>query len=167
MAAMVVHFGTDSCSRVLVLEHAGYDVDHCPSLVTLRSTLKVGPQPDAVVMTEDPRASRREAISLVRSHSVAPLVLFQTVGPTVDESEFDLVIPVLTPPREWLEKIAATIERSHALVAESMIARVQSAELRLESSAARQQSVLERERSVRQRSGFDELGFEHREKSGD
>jgi hypothetical protein len=123
MAARIVHFGADSCSRLLVLEHAGYDVDHCPTVLMLDSALKTGREADAVLMTEDPRASRREAISLVRSYSAAPLVLFQTVGPTFDEPEFDLVIPVLTPPREWLEKIAATIESSRALVAEARFSR--------------------------------------------
>lgn len=167
MAARIIHFGADSCSRLLVLEHAGYDVDDCPSVIKLGSALSAGRNADAVLMTEDPRASRHEAISLVRSHSSAPLVLFQTAGPTFDEPEFDLVIPVLTPPREWLEKIAATIERSRALVAESRFAREQSVVLRQESSIVRQTAVFERERSARERSRIDGLMRQHREKSAE
>lgn len=152
MAARVIHFGADSCNRLLVLEHAGYLVDNCPSIIKLGSALALAREAEAVLVTEDPRASRREAIKLVRSHSAAPLILFQTVGSTFDEPDFDLVIPVLTPPREWLEKIAVTIEHSRALVAEAKFTRVQSTILRQESGVARQKSVFERERSARQRS---------------
>jgi hypothetical protein len=165
MAARVIHFGADSCSRLLVLEHAGYDVDDCPSIIKLCSALAARSNADAVLMTEDPRASRREAISLVRSYSPAPLILFQTVGPTFDEPEFDLVIPVLTPPREWLEKIAATIEHSRSIIADSKLVREQSVALRLESSITRQRAVFEREQSARERSRIDALMREHREKS--
>lgn len=165
MTVRIIHFGADCCNRLLVLKHAGYDVDDCQSLIKLGSTLSAVRQPDAVLMTEDPRASRREAIFLVRSHSSAPLVLFQTVGPTLDESEFDLVIPVLTPPHEWLERVTAAIERSRALAAESTFAREESAVLRRETGLARQRAVFEGERSARERSRIDDLKREHREKS--
>jgi hypothetical protein len=167
MAARIIHFGTDSCSRLLVLEHAGYDVDDCPSLIKLDSALAARRSAAAVLMTEDPRVPRREAITLVRSRSSAPLILFQTVAPSVDELEFDLVIPVLTPPREWLEKIAAIIERSRSIIADSKSVREQSVALRQQASVIRRQSALERERSAREHSRIDELTRQHREEPAD
>lgn len=143
MSARIVHFGTDSCSRLLVLEHAGYHVEHCPSVARLGFALTAGREADAVVITEDPKTPRREAITLIRSHSSAPLILFQTTGSGYNEADFDLVIPVLTPTREWLEKIAAAIERSRSVIANS-------------------RSVSEQ--SVRQRSKIDDLTRRHREK---
>jgi hypothetical protein len=164
MAARIVHFGADNCSRLLVLEHAGYDIDHCPSIVKLGLALTTEREADAVAITEDPKAPRREAIALVRSRSSAPLILFQT-GSGYDESDFDLVIPALTPTHEWLEKIAAIIEQSRAVIADSESVSVQSAALQQEASAARRKSVFERERSARERSRIDVLMRDHQDRS--
>jgi hypothetical protein len=99
MAARLVHFGSDSCNRLVVLQNAGYTVYDCLSLPTLDVALRVG-DPAAVVMSETPKVvPRRNAISLVHSRSHAPLILFQDRTYSDDESEFDLVIPVLTPQR--------------------------------------------------------------------
>jgi len=162
--ARIVHFGADSCSRLLVLEHAGYDIDYCPSIVKLGLALTTGHEVDAIVITEDPKAPRREAVALVHSRCTAPLIFFQTTGSSSDEPDFDLVIPVLTPTREWLEKIAATIEQSRSITADSKSVSEQSAAVRQKAVAARLKSVFERERLVRQRSKIDELTRQHLEK---
>lgn len=164
MAARIVHFGADNCSRLLVLEHAGYKIDHCPSVVKLGLALTTECEADAVVITENPKAPRREAIALVRSRSSAPLILFQTTGSSYDEVDFDLVIPALTPTHEWLEKIGVIIERSRAVIADSRSVSEQSAALRQQAVAARLKSVFERERLVRQRSKINELNRQHLEK---
>jgi hypothetical protein len=167
MAARIVHFGSDSCNRLIVLQNAGYVLEDCLYLPNLSSALQVGDDPAAVVMSEAREvARRRDAITLVRSRSLAPLILFQSHTYTDDEPEFDLVIPVLTPPKEWLEKIAATIERSRSLLSDSRSIRQQSAFLVRESSAIRQESVLERQRSVRARSNAENLIADALKKSG-
>jgi len=115
MAARVVHFGCDVCRRLLVLHMAGYAVDDCPSILNLRSALLDSRQTDAVVFSTQDEAERKEAITLARSESSAPLILFETSNGPSDEANFDLVIPPLTPPQEWLAKLAATIEQ-HGIV---------------------------------------------------
>ena len=164
MAARIVHFGADNCCRLLVLEHAGYEIDHCSSVVKLGLALTTEREADAVVITEDPEAPRREAIALVRSRCAAPLILFQTAGSGYEESDFDLVIPALTSTHEWLEKIGAIIERSRSMMADSKSVSEQSAALRQKAAAARLKSALEHERLVRQRSKIDELTRQHLEK---
>jgi len=111
MAPRVVHFGCDDCRRLLVLHMAGYAVDDCPSILNLRSALLDSRQADAVVFSEQDEKERREAITLARSQSSAPLILFETSNGPGDEAEFDLVIPPLTPPHEWLAKLAAAIQQ--------------------------------------------------------
>jgi len=111
MAARVVHFGCDVCRRLLVLHMAGYAVDDCPSILTLRSALQDTSQTAAVLFAGQDETERREAVMLARSQSSAPLVLFEMSNAPSDEADFDLVIPPLTPPHEWLAKLAATIEQ--------------------------------------------------------
>jgi hypothetical protein len=149
MAARILHFGTDDCSRIVVLRRAGYAIDPCPSLVTLDTALQDRPEPDAVVIPGVvPTPARHHAITLVHSRSSAPLVLFESGNYSPDESEFDLVIPTFTPPEEWLETISQIIEASRALHAQSISIRGRSAELSRETKAFRQRSALERWRSA-------------------
>ncbi len=111
MAARVVYFGCDECRRVPVLHMAGYAVADCPSILKLRSVLQEPGQTSAVLFTGRDEKERKEAVTLARAQSCAPLILFETCNAPGDESDFDLVIPPLTPPQEWLAKIAATIQQ--------------------------------------------------------
>ncbi len=115
MAARVVHFGYDECRRLLVLHMAGYAVDDCPSIRKLRSVLQEPGQTSAVLFTGQDEKERKEAVTLARAQSCAPLILFETCNAPGDESDFDLVIPPLTPPQEWLAKIAATIQQRRSI----------------------------------------------------
>ena len=115
MAARVVHFGCDECRRLLVLHMAGYAVDECPSILKLRSVLQEPGQTSAVLFTGQDEKQRKEAVTLARTQSRAPLILFETCNAPGDESDFDLVIPPLTPPQEWLAKIAATIRQRRSI----------------------------------------------------
>ncbi len=67
---------------------------------------------DAVAITESRDAAPANVTSFCRSNSEAPLVLFQGWTSNANESEFNLVVPVLAPPDIWLTGIAALIERS-------------------------------------------------------
>jgi hypothetical protein len=52
---------------------------------------------------------------LIRSTTAAPLILFQSDKRHYDESQFDMVIPVLTEPQSWLSAIAESLVRSSQL----------------------------------------------------
>ena len=113
MAASVVHFGDDVCFRLPVLRSAGYTVAECDSLEMLTAAL--ARNPDAVLLEAEPLAPMRDAAVLVRSSSRAALILFcnETGRPVPDE--FDLVIPSLTAPEQWLDKIAALLQQSRTM----------------------------------------------------
>ena len=111
MTARVVHFGPDECRRLMVLHMEGYAVADCPSILKLRSVLQEPGQASAVLFTGQDEKDRKEAVTLAREQSCAPLILFDGLNRAGNESDFDLVIPPLTPPQEWLAKIAATIQQ--------------------------------------------------------
>lgn len=109
MAARILHFGQDECNRVIVLRSAGYSVEACPSLPNLDAALRKDAEPDAVVFSERHAPARHNGLTLVRSGSSAPVILFEHTLYYPDEPEYDLVIPNLTPVQEWLDRIAAII----------------------------------------------------------
>jgi hypothetical protein len=147
MAALLLHFGMDDCYRVPLLRRAGYAVEECHSVRRLHSALIQFPEPDAVAIAEDDEIEPDEAVSLVRSHCTSPLVLFQAANPTFQTSEFNLVVPSLTDPQEWLNGIASLIAESRAVRERSRRLREASASLRAEAVAAQDKSRFEYERS--------------------
>jgi len=147
VAAKVLHFGRDDCNRLLVLRSVGYSVDVCASVTEFRPLLQKV-DTDAVVVTGGPSRERHQIVTLTREHSSARLILFDRSYSAVDEGEFDLVIPPLMDPDEWLLKIADLIERSRSLKATSTVIRERSARLIRDSKAVRLESMLQRNRSV-------------------
>jgi hypothetical protein len=119
MAANIVYFGVDTCHRLPVLERAGYSVENCYSVLQLDAVLDSGRPAEAVLMTDHDGNLPQDAITLTHSRSVAPLVLFRDANCSYAETAFDLVIPSLTPPEQWLEQIASLLEKSRALRAQS------------------------------------------------
>jgi hypothetical protein len=109
MVARIVHFGLDSCFRGALLKAAGHSVEECNSVSQLHAALIGVREADAVVFSEGEGEVPYDAISLTRSTSTAPLILFRSRSPHYDESEFDLVIPEFTDPNKWLKEIAALI----------------------------------------------------------
>ena len=114
MVARIIYFGTDECRRLLVLRSAGFAVDECPTLAILRFALEKEDEPAAVIVAEPRRRGPTEAVSLIREHTRAPLILFQNMVQSYSESDFDLVVPVLTYPGEWMYTLCALINRSRA-----------------------------------------------------
>lgn len=114
MGARILHFGLDESNRVPVLRSAGYVVEACPSLPNLDSALHHDGEPAAVVMSDSHASESHAVLNMVHSSSFAPVILFERTTYCPDERDFDLVIPNLTPVKEWLAKIAATIERPRA-----------------------------------------------------
>ena len=150
MAARVLHFGTDTCNRLLVLRSVGYSADTCTSVVEFHSALELS-DPDAVLVGSRRKVERLQVVTLTREHSRARLILFDNAYGGLDEGEFDLVIPPLMHPEEWLRKVAEAIEQSRALNARSTAIRERSAQLVKGSKTVRLASMSERERTVQER----------------
>lgn len=152
MAARIVHIGADTCHRLAVLKNAGYAVENCGTVVQLRAALESDPPPHAVLMTESDQVAPKEAVSLARAKTAAPLILFRDTLRSYADSEFDLVVPVLSSPETWLSEIAAIIARTQELQAQSAALQAESAALRRESVLVREKSRRERQRSELERS---------------
>jgi len=150
MAAKVLHFGTDTCNRLLVLRSVGYSVDACLSLTEFHTILESS-DPDAVLVASRPSLERRQVITFTREHSRAGLVLFDSSYYGSEEGEFDLVIGPQVTPEEWLRQIALLIEQSRVLKARSRTVRERSSQLIKASEVARQASEIARRKSVAQR----------------
>jgi hypothetical protein len=148
MAARVLCFGVDDCNRSLVLRQVGYEVDRCPNLIEFRALIRERADAEAVVFTQGPGSDRRQVVTLTREHLHARLVLFNNSYARADEADFDLIIPPLTPPGEWLRQIAALIERGRGLKATATAIREESVLLRKDSEIARLHSMIEREKSA-------------------
>lgn len=146
MAASVLHVGIDDCNRALVLRDNGYSVEVCPTFEEFRSTIEQRSDAEAVLVTERPGRERNEIVTLTRSWSRAPLVLFSSSYE--EATEFDLLIPPLVHPSEWLRRIATIIEQSRAFSAASQAIRDISMRSRQDSESLRHDSLIVRQRSA-------------------
>jgi len=114
MGIRIVHFGEDTFNRISTLKSNGYSVDECYSLSELHASL-VGFLPaDAVTIAENDKdgAVTDHAISLTRSISAAPLILFRSESQHFSAPEIDLVVPLNAGTDDWLNDLAKLIERS-------------------------------------------------------
>lgn len=118
-ASRIIQFGEDSCHRSMVLQEAGYSVEGCRSVKEFRAALLSRESADAVVITDETGNLPNEAISVAKTDSLGPVILFPNSMSTYSESSFDLVVPVLTPPAKWLAKIQEKIQESRRLRMES------------------------------------------------
>lgn len=111
--ARIIHFGEDGCHRLMVLESAGYTVVRCETIQDIEFYLRSPDRLDAIVISGEPSRSSRVANFLVNGEFSLPVILFAGTGDPHAESNFDLVIPALTSPSDWLTRIEETIERFH------------------------------------------------------
>jgi hypothetical protein len=109
----IIHFGEDSCHRLMVLEGVGYSVGRCESIQDIEFYLRSPHLPDAVVISGELRKASRVATFLANADLPLPVILFAGTDESYTESEYDLVIPALTSPSDWLSSIEETIERFH------------------------------------------------------
>ena len=147
MAARVIHFGVDQCYRLSVLRRAGYDVDNCGSLIQLCEALDSTGETDAVMVNDSDGSVPSQAISLARSRTSAPIILFPHSIRTYSTADFDLVVPCFTPPEEWLLDLANLIVDSRVVRAYSQLLTERAEVLRSESAAVCKKSCRERARS--------------------
>jgi hypothetical protein len=111
--ARIIHFGEDSCHRLMVLEGVGYTVERCESIQDIEFYLRSPHLPDAVVISGELRKASRVATFLSNADLPLPAILFAGTDESYSESEYDLVIPALTSPSDWLTSIEETIEQFH------------------------------------------------------
>jgi hypothetical protein len=114
MSRKLLTFGYDACHRWAVLRLAGFTVHACQSIGELRDQLITSRDLDAVLMVEDIVSIPPEAIVAAKSYFDGPLVLFETRPQPQQTSAFDLAIPALTAPNEWLALIESTIQKTHS-----------------------------------------------------
>jgi hypothetical protein len=110
MSRKLLTFGYDACHRWAVLRVAGFTVHACQSIGELRERLMTSRDVDAVVMVEDIVSIPQEAILAAKSYFDGPLVLFEARLQKEFRDCFDLCVPILTGPSEWLPQIEALIE---------------------------------------------------------
>lgn len=110
MATTILHVGEDLCRRIPVMETAGFVVFQSEvKIKAIHVAFDREEDYSAVVFQNDIAAVPEDAVQETRSLSEAPFVLFQ--NPTVAcDGEFDLVIPALTPPDIWLQKLRDVIQ---------------------------------------------------------
>jgi CRP/FNR family transcriptional regulator len=152
MTARIVHFGIDDFDRLRALRDAGYSVNSCDSLPELQSFLSSNEHIDAVAITESSGGTPADVLTFIRAGSDAPLILFKGWNSNANESEFNLVVPVLAPPDMWLKEIAALAEQSRTKRAKSPLLRQESRSLREEGGAALEEPPKETERLAKKRS---------------
>lgn len=110
----ILTFGYDACHRWTVLRFAGFKLYECESIRDLRQQLMASTNLAAVIMVEDIVHIPSEAIIAARCYFDGPLVLFEGRHPTETEHSFDLCIPNLTNPTDWLPRIQGMIDSYRA-----------------------------------------------------
>src|ERR1700733_3287267 len=113
MTARIVHFGIDDFDRLRTLRDAGYSVDSSGSLAEFHSFFTSSAPVDAVAITESRGALPANPMSFNQGITGVPLILFQGWTSNGNESEFNLVVPLLAPQNKWLKEIATLVDQSH------------------------------------------------------
>jgi hypothetical protein len=72
-------------------------------MVQFESALRTGADVSAVFVTEDESGFFEGVAALAHVHSGLPVILFRTTNRGIREKQFDLVVPSLVLPKEWLE----------------------------------------------------------------
>jgi len=116
MLARLIHFGSDDCHRLMVLRSAGYAVEECESLLQLGKSLSAGDSAEALLFSDGEGISPEAALAVARAASSLPSILFRSSTRTFPDSEFDLIVPSLTPPEVWLNDVDTLIERTRGTV---------------------------------------------------
>jgi hypothetical protein len=138
----ILHIGEDLCQRIPVMEAAGFVVFQSDCFVlAVQSAFAREEEYSAIIFHNDFAAIPENTVHEARDLSEAPLILFQ--NPTIDcnDGDFDLVVPALTPPDIWLEKLREVIQAARETGQRS-------ARLREDCGAARSRRKELRQRTV-------------------
>ena len=137
-AAMLLHVGDDVCHRIPVIERLGLVVlrSEC-SMTGLEDVLAGGQNFAALAFHNDLRTLNKAIVMRARALSRAPLVFFENPTFECETREFDLVVPVHTPPAVWLNELRSLIEESSRILLRSRELVRESAALRSETRTIR------------------------------
>lgn len=139
--AALLYVGDDFFHRIPVMEKAGLAVVSSEdSISTIQTALGNGIAFSAITFHCDFFLIPPEIVQTARTHSASPLVLFSNPLLNCDESEFDLVIPAMTPPTLWIQKLRELIQASILLRERSVQLRQDCLETRFHSEALRLES---------------------------
>ena len=122
METRIIQFGVVPSGILAALTRNGYEVDACgPSIPKLKESLRQADGVDAIALAENGASKAVGILANVHSIGKVPLILFQDESRSCDPSQFDLVIPEHLPLPNLLGKVAALIERSRILRAETKL----------------------------------------------
>lgn len=111
MSLKLIFVGPDDCLRIPVLVKAGYQVEHATSMELLSRRLQDAF--DAILLSDRSWELVADLMPPGPRHPPAPVIMFRETTLNLPEAQFDLVVPNLEPPNEWLGKIAELLEGSH------------------------------------------------------
>jgi CheY-like chemotaxis protein len=158
MGTRIIHFGIDPGGAILAaLTGNGYEVNACGASIPKLKQVLQHDHFDAIAVTENGASEAAGVLAAVRSFGNVPLILFQDESRSCDPSQFDLVIPEYAPLPDLVKRVAALIERSRAIRAETKIQGERFHLLLRKAACLREQSVTacvetQRIRAKRQRS---------------
>jgi CRP/FNR family transcriptional regulator, cyclic AMP receptor protein len=112
MSARIIHFGSDNLHRIWTFKNAGYTVEGCNSTTELQHLLVSGGPLDAVAVTEAEESSSENVLSMIRSASSVPVILFRRTTRDQMDPNFDLTVPISEASAKWLGNIARLIDGS-------------------------------------------------------
>ena len=142
MGTRIIQFGVVPPGVLAALSGNGYEVDACgTSIPKLKEALQRENVLDAIAVAENSASKASGILTTIRSIRRVPVILLQDHSGTCDPSQFDLVIPQHAPLPDLLTRIAAAIERSRVIRAESEMLREQQRSLRGQVASLREQVV--------------------------
>lgn len=136
VSANVIHVGEDYWHRLQVLQTSGVSAEICRDVAELASVLRTGTDAHAVLVSESRLFDHRPIPAIVRSIKKCPVILFSLSPIVQQERDFDLVIPPLATPYEWLPKIHEITAQTMRLCAQSR-ARVEESRRRIRDTRKR------------------------------
>lgn len=108
---MLYFSASDACRRPEVLRWVGFTVQECTALSDLAGRLRSGEAPDLVCVADGWDEPVELVLSLVRSYTSAPVVLFSSGRHLYPEVAWDMEVPVMTHPGEWVSRVVELLER--------------------------------------------------------
>ena len=105
----VLFVSEDLCSRTAVLATVGYQVlcSECDATAVVDALLQT--PVDAVLFHCDPKPPSHLILAATRAATDAPVVLFARGSSSYNEDEYDVIVPALCSPGEWLPPLTEAV----------------------------------------------------------
>jgi hypothetical protein len=91
------------------MRFAGFTIHECESIRDLRQQLISSTDIEAVIMVEDIVSIPADALMAAKDYFHGPLILFEGRYTHGNKGFFDVTVPNLTLPSEWLPQLQAVI----------------------------------------------------------